>query len=78
MVVVMISSGICRYAEFKNVSGIYTVDSVNSHLLPVPCSRADIFNSKDITFIEKRLLMKMLSMCVDCEAKPEELEGSST
>lgn len=76
MVEVLISSGICRYAEFKNVTGIYTVDSVKSSLLPVPCSRADIFNSKNITMIEKRLLMKMLTMCVECETKPEELKGS--
>nr|CAH0099335.1 unnamed protein product [Daphnia galeata] len=74
MVDVLITSGICRYAEFKNVSGIYTVDNVKRTLLSVPCSRADIFNSKDITMIEKRLLMKMLSMCVECETKPEELK----
>jgi RAB protein geranylgeranyltransferase component A len=78
MVDVLITSGICRYAEFKNVSGIYTVDNVKRTLLSVPCSRADIFNSKDITMIEKRLLMKMLSMCVECETKPEELKGSSS
>ncbi|XP_046453961.1 rab proteins geranylgeranyltransferase component A 2-like [Daphnia pulex] len=74
MVEVLISSGICRYAEFKNVSCIYTYDNVESGLLPVPCSRADIFNSKDITMIEKRLLMKILSMCMEYETKPEKFQ----
>jgi len=76
MVQVLISSGICHYAEFINVSSIYTFDNVESGLLPVPCSRADIFNSKDITMIEKRTLMKMMSMCMEYETKPEKFGGS--
>lgn len=75
MVEVLISSGICRYAEFKNVAGIYTYDDIEGQLLSVPCSRADVFNTKDISMIEKRLLMKILSMCVDYEKKPEEFKG---
>ncbi|KAK4014698.1 rab proteins geranylgeranyltransferase component A 1 [Daphnia magna] len=74
MVEVLINSGICRYAEFKNVSGIYTFDASEGCLLPVPCSRADVFNSKDISMVEKRLLMKVLAMCVDYENKPEEFK----
>lgn len=75
MVDVLISSGICRYAEFKNVSGIYTYDITENNLLAVPCSRADIFNTKDIGMVEKRLLMKIMTLCVDYETKPENFKG---
>lgn len=73
----LISSGICRYAEFKNVSSVYTYDLREKRLLPVPCSRADVFSSKDITMVEKRLLMKALSMCSEYDKKPEDFQGTS-
>lgn len=70
MVEVLISSGICRYAEFKNVSFIYLYDPSEKRLVPVPCSRADVFNSKEITMVEKRLLMKTVSICSDYTKDP--------
>lgn len=72
---VLISSGICRYAEFKNVSGIFAYNSSEHQLLSVPCSRADVFNSKEINMVEKRLLMKILSLCVDYENKSDNFKG---
>ena len=71
----LISSGICRYAEFKNVSSIYTYDVAEKRLVPVPCSRADVFSSKEISMVEKRLLMKALSCCSEFEQKPEVFQG---
>ena len=73
MVEVLISSGICRYAEFKNVSHIYMYDASEKRLVPVPCSRADVFNSKEITMVEKRLLMKSLTICTDYTKDPNKL-----
>lgn len=75
MVDLLIKSGICRYAEFKNISGIYMYDDIENNLVLVPCSRSDVFNSKEITMIEKRLLMKILSMCMAYEKNPQEMKG---
>lgn len=77
MVEILISSGICRYAEFKNVSSIHSYDLSEKRLISVPCSRADVFNAKDISMIEKRLLMKVLKMCSDFDIHPEEYEGKT-
>uniref|UniRef100_A0A6I8N4G1 Rab proteins geranylgeranyltransferase component A n=1 Tax=Ornithorhynchus anatinus TaxID=9258 RepID=A0A6I8N4G1_ORNAN len=45
-----------------------TIDLVSK----VPCSRADVFNSKQLTMVEKRMLMKFLTFCSDYEQHPEE------
>ncbi|RMC20936.1 hypothetical protein DUI87_01789 [Hirundo rustica rustica] len=41
----------------------------------VPCSRADVFNSRQLTMVEKRMLMKFLTFCLDYEQHPEEYQG---
>jgi RAB protein geranylgeranyltransferase component A len=38
---------------------------LNGKLDVVPSSRADIFNKKNVTIIEKRLLMKFITQCVE-------------
>lgn len=43
--------------------------------LKVPCSRADVFASKQLTVVEKRMLMKFLTFCLDFEQHPEEYQG---
>ena len=50
-------------------------DDIENNLVLVPCSRSDVFNSKEITMIEKRLLMKILSMCMAYEKNPQEMKG---
>nr|XP_034492045.1 rab proteins geranylgeranyltransferase component A 2 isoform X2 [Marmota flaviventris] len=40
----------------------------------VPCSRADVFNSKELTMVEKRMLMKFLTFCLDYEQQPDEYQ----
>jgi len=41
----------------------------------VPCSRADIFSTKSLSMIEKRILMKVLTLCMNYEEKKSEFEG---
>uniref|UniRef100_A0A4X2KY54 RAE1/2 domain-containing protein n=1 Tax=Vombatus ursinus TaxID=29139 RepID=A0A4X2KY54_VOMUR len=66
----LIKSSVSRYAEFKNVTRILGYREGN--VLQVPCSRADVFNSKKLTMVEKRMLMKFLTFCLDYEQKPED------
>ena len=44
-------------------------------LLQVPCSRADVFSSKKVSMLEKRMLMKFLQFCLDYQNKTEEMQG---
>uniref|UniRef100_A0A6I8NJL7 Rab proteins geranylgeranyltransferase component A n=1 Tax=Ornithorhynchus anatinus TaxID=9258 RepID=A0A6I8NJL7_ORNAN len=66
----LIKSNVSRYAEFKNVTRILTFR--DGRVEQVPCSRADVFNSKQLTMVEKRMLMKFLTFCSDYEQHPEE------
>ncbi|KAI1902760.1 hypothetical protein AGOR_G00019320 [Albula goreensis] len=70
LVNLLIKSNVSRYAEFKNVSRILTYR--NGKVEQVPCSRADVFGSKQLTVVEKRMLMKFLTFCLDYEQHPEE------
>ncbi|XP_038603849.1 rab proteins geranylgeranyltransferase component A 1 [Tachyglossus aculeatus] len=69
----LIKSNVSRYAEFKNVTRILTFR--DGRVEQVPCSRADVFNSKQLTMIEKRMLMKFLTFCLDYEQHPEEYQA---
>lgn len=73
LVELLISSNIARYAEFKALTRILTWH--NNALVPVPCSRSDVFSSKNVTVLEKRMLMKFLTFCKDFEQHPEEYRG---
>lgn len=46
-----------------------------SNTFQVPCSRADVFNSKRLTMVEKRMLMKFLTFCMEYEEHPDEYKG---
>jgi RAB protein geranylgeranyltransferase component A len=69
MVDLLIQSNISRYTEFKAVSRVLT--SLNGVLEYVPSSRADVFATKHISVVEKRILMKYLTFCLNYEEKPE-------
>lgn len=56
----LISSNIARYAEYKSVSRILTW--LNNQIEAVPCSRSDVFANNKVSVIEKRILMKLLSL----------------
>uniref|UniRef100_A0A673M8F2 Rab proteins geranylgeranyltransferase component A n=1 Tax=Sinocyclocheilus rhinocerous TaxID=307959 RepID=A0A673M8F2_9TELE len=73
LVDLLIKSNVSRYAEFKNIGRILTCR--NGKVKQVPCSRADVFASKQLTVVEKRMLMKFLTFCLDFEQHPEEYQG---
>ncbi|RXN18685.1 rab s geranylgeranyltransferase component A 2-like protein [Labeo rohita] len=75
LVDLLIKSNVSRYAEFKNIGRILTCR--NGKVEQVPCSRADVFASKQLTVVEKRMLMKLLTFCLDFEQHPEEYEDYS-
>ncbi|XP_059051334.1 rab proteins geranylgeranyltransferase component A 2 [Achroia grisella] len=62
LVELLISSNIARYAEFRCVTRVLTW--LNDRLMPVPCSRADVFATEAVGIVEKRMLMKMLTSIV--------------
>ncbi|XP_057582863.1 rab proteins geranylgeranyltransferase component A 2 [Hippopotamus amphibius kiboko] len=69
----LIKSSVSRYAEFKNVTRILAFRE--GKVEQVPCSRADVFNSKELTMVEKRMLMKFLTFCSDYEQHPDEYQA---
>ncbi|XP_004690834.1 PREDICTED: rab proteins geranylgeranyltransferase component A 2 [Condylura cristata] len=69
----LIKSNVCHYAEFKNVTRILAFRE--GKVEKVPCSRADVFNSKELTMVEKRMLMKFLAFCLDYEQHPDEYQA---
>uniref|UniRef100_A0A8K9X9A8 Rab proteins geranylgeranyltransferase component A n=1 Tax=Oncorhynchus mykiss TaxID=8022 RepID=A0A8K9X9A8_ONCMY len=75
LVDLLIKSNVSRYAEFKNVTRILTYR--NGKVEQVPCSRADVFGSKQLTVVEKRMLMKFLTFCLDFEQHQEEYQDFS-
>ncbi|XP_036333314.1 rab proteins geranylgeranyltransferase component A [Rhagoletis pomonella] len=71
LVQLLVSSNICRYAEFRAVDRVCT--RFRNEIINVPCSRSDVFNTKDLNIVEKRLLMKFLTLCLTYgEDKTEE------
>ena len=69
----LISSNISRYAEFRAATRVLTW--LDGRLKPVPCSRADVFATKDVSVVEKRMLMKLLTNCMDADGMQEENES---
>merc|ERR1719158_1933229 len=70
MVELLISSNISRYTEFKSVTRVLTL--LDGKLEQVPSSRSDVFNTKHISVVEKRVLMKFLTQCMQEEEGEEE------
>ncbi|KAI5702272.1 hypothetical protein M8J76_008650 [Diaphorina citri] len=73
LVELLISSNIARYAEFRSVTRVLTW--IDDKLEFVPCSRADVFKTKDVSIVEKRLLMKLLTICVEYKEDNNEFAG---
>ncbi|XP_029786648.1 rab proteins geranylgeranyltransferase component A 1 isoform X3 [Suricata suricatta] len=69
----LIKSNVSRYAEFKNITRILALR--DGRVEQVPCSRADVFNSKQLTMVEKRMLMKFLTFCMEYEKHPDEYKA---
>jgi len=75
MVELLISSNISRYTEFKSVTRVLT--QIEGRLEHVPSSRADVFGTKHISVVEKRILMKFLSAVNQKEDIAAESENKS-
>lgn len=73
LVELLISSNISRYAEFRCVNRILTWQF--DKLETVPCSRADVFATKNVGLIEKRQLMQLLTLCVEYKPESGEFKG---
>jgi len=73
MVELLISSNISRYTEFKSVSRVLTL--LNGQLEHVPSSRADVFGTKHVSVVEKRILMKYLTFCLNYDSDPSVYEN---
>ncbi|CAD5114216.1 DgyrCDS3361 [Dimorphilus gyrociliatus] len=75
MVDLLISSDVAKYVEFKTITRILTLQ--DNEIKKVPCSRADVFSSKDISMAEKRILMKFLQNTLKYKEQPEEYNSFS-
>ena len=75
MVDLLIQSNISRYTEFKSVTRVLTV--LNGMLEHVPSSRADVFATRHVSVVEKRILMKYLTFCLNYEENPQVYETYS-
>ena len=73
MVDLLIQSNISRYTEFKSVTRVLTV--LNGMLEHVPSSRADVFATRHVSVVEKRILMKYLTFCLSYQDNPEVFEA---
>lgn len=73
MVDLLISSNIAKYAEFKSASRVLTWR--NSQLETVPCSRADVFATKNVSVVQKRILVKMLTLFANYTENLDEFQG---
>lgn len=69
LVELLISSNVARYAEYKCLTRILTY---TDKLEQVPCSRADVFSTKHISIIDKRMLMQLLNYCLEVNLQAEE------
>ena len=73
MVDVLVQSDVARYLEFQAVKRL--LSPRQGKMEPVPCSRADLFSTKEVSMPEKRKMMKFLTFCAEFEKHPEEYEG---
>uniref|UniRef100_A0A0A9XFE1 Rab proteins geranylgeranyltransferase component A n=1 Tax=Lygus hesperus TaxID=30085 RepID=A0A0A9XFE1_LYGHE len=72
MVDVLIKSQVSRYLEFLGVQNILLC--VNGVIELVPCSKSDVFSTRTVTIVEKRLLMKLLTTLQSYKDDSEELK----
>ena len=68
----LIQSDVSKYCEFKLIRSLLTSTFTDNResikLERIPTSRSDIFKSTSLTMIEKRLLMKFITSCVEDES----------
>jgi len=60
----MVRGKVSDYLEFRSLDDTFLLD-VDGTVLRVPCSKAAVFKSKDLSMSEKRQLMRFLQYCMD-------------
>ncbi|KAK6626393.1 hypothetical protein RUM43_006704 [Polyplax serrata] len=73
MVNLLISSNVAKYAEFKSLNRVLTWRK--KQLEPVPCSRADVFATKNVSVVQKRILIKILTLFANYTDNLDEFKG---
>ncbi|GMT18314.1 hypothetical protein PFISCL1PPCAC_9611, partial [Pristionchus fissidentatus] len=70
-------SEVSAYAEFKLVDRLLGVTSSESSIdiHRIPCSRGEIFDSESLSMLDKRRLMKLLQLCMQWHAAPDQCES---
>jgi RAB protein geranylgeranyltransferase component A len=70
----LVRSGVHEYVEFLSLDEMFVVvnESENKNgssskfkIQPVPCSKADVFKTKTLSMLDKRILMKFLRFVMD-------------
>jgi len=56
----LVASGVARYLEFRPLDSIYVY--FDNEMQLVPCSKSDVFKTKSISLLEKRLLSKFITL----------------
>jgi len=74
MITALIGSGVSKYSGFRLVESVSVYESPGK-VRSVPGSKEDIFQSKEITLIEKRRLMRFLTFVSGEIEGAKELEG---
>ena len=69
-----LKSGVADYLEFKSIEGLLWYDDKRGCLSRVPCSKGDVFNTKLLSPLEKRKLMKFLQLVMDFATKQQVTE----
>ncbi|KRY69318.1 Rab proteins geranylgeranyltransferase component A 2 [Trichinella pseudospiralis] len=70
LVKLLLRSECAPYLEFKCIDRLFTY--FQDELRTVPCSRTEVFASREIEKMDKRLLMQFLSFCFQFEKFPEQ------
>ena len=65
-----------RYLEFRCLEGTFV--EWDGGLKAVPCSKADVFKSKAVSLIEKRMLMKYLNFAYEYKKNEQLWKGMHT
>lgn len=74
MVQLLVRAGTAKYLDFKCLQAAYIRTKSLGRAIRVPASKADVFQSADVTLLEKRLLMKFITAVQEGQVSEEWLE----
>lgn len=76
MVDLLVRSNVGHYIDFRALDGLYAEFGNPDGLQYVPGSRADVFQNRFITMLEKRLLMRFVKTCYEGNENLENGDGT--